>query len=392
MLKINSLKKVILGGILLGFTIHALLVSTAYYSLKSKIKASEFGSIIFKDDPSIGVMFSLKDENHNLNSDRNLDSKLIWRLLVNLNVLDWNTTEDDVSLKLRKALENRLASDISSNTPTINHLISVAQNLGSKTDSKEYEENLQNLIAACLANGPNAYKQYEYAVKTQSSSYSFFENPLSFLLPRQLNPWLWGNKCNQENVVNLLFLHTRIAGEFDELPSPGNNTSKAESLEPTQVYRQINEYFQRIFISVHDDPEVISAKNWFTIVEGPEQFFMYIVFSIGIMILIMHHQQIRAKIVLQEKPQKFSIIFYRWIQIALPSLGFIGTKRGLSEALGRADSIVRAGSQINQAIAVSNVSETMGVAFTSTLVGLILLMVLMIFELYLKYQDLNWNE
>jgi hypothetical protein len=50
-------------------------------------------------------------------------------------------------------------------------------------------------------------------------------------------------------------------------------------------------------------------------------------------------------------------------------LGFIGTKRGLSEALGRADSIVRAGSQINQAIAVSNVSETMGVAFTSTLVG-----------------------
>jgi hypothetical protein len=392
MFKINSLKKVILGGILLGFIIHGVLVITAYYSLKSKIRESEFGSIIFKDDPSIGVMFSLKDENHNPNTDRNLDANLIWRLLVNLNVLDWNTTEDDVSIKLRKALENQLAGDISSNTPTINHLIKVAQNLGSKADSKEYEENLQNLIAACLANGPNAYSNYENAVKTQSSSYSYSENPLAFLLPRQLNPWLWGNKCNQENVVNLLFLHTRIASDFDELPKAGNGVTQKEQLEPTQVYRQINEYFQRIFISVHDDHEVIAAKNWFTIVEGPEQFFMYIVFSIGIMVLLMHHQQIRSSITLQEKAKKFSLIFYRWIQIALPSLGFIGTKRGLSEALGRADSIVRAGSQINQAIAVSNVSETMGVAFTSTLVGLILLMILMIFELYLKYQETTWNE
>jgi hypothetical protein len=183
---------------------------------------------------------------------------------------------------------------------------------------------LQNLIAACLANGPNAYSNYENAVKTQSSSYSYSENPLAFLLPRQLNPWLWGNKCNQENVVNLLFLHTRIASDFDELPKAGNGVTQKEQLEPTQVYRQINEYFQRIFISVHDDHEVIAAKNWFTIVEGPEQFFMYIVFSIGIMVLLMHHQQIRSSITLQEKAKKFSTYI---LSVDTNCIAFIGFHR-----------------------------------------------------------------
>lgn len=389
MLKITSIRKVIIGGIVLGFFIHAILVSTAYYSLKSKIKESQFSSIIFKDDPSIGVLFSLKNENESPVKERNLDSKLIWRLLVNLNILDWNTTESDISKRLKKALESQLSTTSISKTTTVKHLISLAQYLGSRQDKNAGDEKLQNLIVACLSNGPNAFSEYRSAVETQASSYSYFENPAAFLLPRQLNPWLWGNKCNQEEIVNLLFIHTRIAPDFDELPD-GN--MKSETLEPAQIYRQINEYFQRILISIHDDPEVLAAKNWFTIVEGPEQFFMYIVFSIGIFILIMQYQEIKSKIILQDKPKRFAIIFYRWIQIALPSLGFIGTKRGLSEALGRADSIVRAGSQINQAIAVSNVSETMGVAFTSTLVGLILLMILMVFELYLKYQNVDWNE
>lgn len=381
-----------LYGVILGFVIHALLAVTAYYRLKSTIKKSSFGSIIFKDDPSIGVLYTLGEENVNLAASRNLKGKMVWRMLVNLNVLDWNTSEDDISKKLNTALQSQLSATTLSGTTTIDHIIAVAQQLGSQSGKAGYSKQLQNIIAACLANGPGAFEKYRDMVKKQSASFSYTENPLSFLLPRQLNPFLWGKKCNQENIVNLLFLHTLIAPGFDELPAAGSSLSNGELLQPTQIYRQINEYFQRMMISVHDDPDVLSAKNWFTIVEGPEQFFMYVVFGMGIMILLMNRQHIGAKVLLSEKAQKFSIIFYRWVQIALPSLGFIGTKRGLSEALGRADSIVRAGSPINQAIAVSNVSETMGVAFTSTLVGLILLMILMIFELYLKYKDHNWNE
>lgn len=56
---------------------------------------------------------------------------------------------------------------------------------------------------------------------------------------------------------------------------------------------------------------------------------------------------------------------------AMPSLGFIGTVVGISEALGNADEVVRASDQASQAEAISSVTATLGVAFDTTLVALV---------------------
>lgn len=70
----------------------------------------------------------------------------------------------------------------------------------------------------------------------------------------------------------------------------------------------------------------------------------------------------------------------KWLLVALPAIGFIGTVRGISAGLSNSDSIVRATSQVEQAAAITSVSGQLGIAFTTTLIALILGLVLGIFE------------
>lgn len=56
----------------------------------------------------------------------------------------------------------------------------------------------------------------------------------------------------------------------------------------------------------------------------------------------------------------------------LPAIGFIGTVRGIMEALGDADIIVRATTQSAQADAVTQIASVLGVSFTTTFVALVL--------------------
>ncbi|MDN3654865.1 hypothetical protein QWZ08_04445 [Ferruginibacter paludis] len=400
-MKLPVFIKIVMAGFLLGVLVHFTLISLSYFNLKSKIRQSKFTEIIFNRDPSFGSKrFVAKDHN---TANRKIDDKLPWRMFVNMGILSWETTTDNVSAQMQQAIIAE--KETFQTTTTIQHLIRVSEMVGSKNQAQEFKDNLENLIAACLAGGPNAFKVYGDAVGSSIDKLpDYHENFLSFLFPKQLGG-LWGKASDQSEIVNLLFLNSRIAEKYDNLPL-GDPDGKG--ITPVESYRQVSEYFQRMLVSIHDDPKVSSAKNWFTVLEGPEQFFMYIVFCIGLLLLIQNMKIIRSNPaaaqykasltnINKSEPsltnvEKYSLILYRWVLIALPSLGFIGTKRGLSEALGKADTIVRANTQINQALAVSSVSETMGVAFTSTLVGLILLMLLLTTELILKYKNVTWNE
>lgn len=56
----------------------------------------------------------------------------------------------------------------------------------------------------------------------------------------------------------------------------------------------------------------------------------------------------------------------------LPAVGFIGTVRGIMDALGSADTIVRATDSVSQAAAVTEVAGILGISFTTTFVALVL--------------------
>ena len=61
----------------------------------------------------------------------------------------------------------------------------------------------------------------------------------------------------------------------------------------------------------------------------------------------------------------------RYISWAIPSIGFIGTVRGIGEALGQADQAVKGD--------IAGVAASLGVAFNSTLIALLISIVIMFF-------------
>jgi hypothetical protein len=64
--------------------------------------------------------------------------------------------------------------------------------------------------------------------------------------------------------------------------------------------------------------------------------------------------------------------FIRYLTFALPAIGFIGTKRGIAGALSQADLIVRAQDPGAQAAAIGTVTSILGIAFTTTLIALMM--------------------
>ena len=61
----------------------------------------------------------------------------------------------------------------------------------------------------------------------------------------------------------------------------------------------------------------------------------------------------------------------RYIAWAIPSIGFIGTVRGIGDALGKAHQAIEGN--------ISGVTESLGVAFNSTLIALVISIVLVFF-------------
>lgn len=61
-----------------------------------------------------------------------------------------------------------------------------------------------------------------------------------------------------------------------------------------------------------------------------------------------------------------------WAARALPAIGFIGTVRGIAGALSKADTIVLAQTVTDQAAAITQVSGTLAISFTTTFIALIM--------------------
>ena len=69
----------------------------------------------------------------------------------------------------------------------------------------------------------------------------------------------------------------------------------------------------------------------------------------------------------------------RYIAWAIPSIGFIGTVRGIGEALGQAHKAVEGD--------IAGVTQSLGVAFNSTLIALLISLVLMFLLHQLQLQQ-----
>ena len=89
------------------------------------------------------------------------------------------------------------------------------------------------------------------------------------------------------------------------------------------------------------------------------------------------------KVLIENKLDGFQIdlTFIKYISWAIPSIGFIGTVRGIGEALSKAAEAIDGN--------ITGMTSSLGVAFNSTFVALLLSIFLMMFIVRLEHKQDN---
>ncbi|QDG51139.1 MotA/TolQ/ExbB proton channel family protein [Persicimonas caeni] len=201
-------------------------------------------------------------------------------------------------------------------------------------------------------------------------------------------PWraeaYWGTSYPDRSVLDTLFEHFSVQEHY--------TAQAVDDEEILEERRQLTEYARQLLVLIEEDAEVTKSRYHVSIVFGPEQWVMWIFLCLIGYLLLAHLLTVVScsgilaalrrqpddplvtgmpsdeKVKSSVRGQLWPI---RWLIAALPSVGFIGTVRGMSGALADADAIVKARTAVEQAFAISNVASTLALAFTTTLVALV---------------------
>lgn len=297
----------------------------------------------------------------------------------------------------------------------------------------------------------------EQILKGYGENYSIVNDETRWQYSKIMDWFFKPDPITDELTLRLLY-HVLGLTEFDILNMSHDSETetvekrKRDNLNADNLVRQdyyfIRNWCANLISMLHDNPEVKKQKILLSVIHGPEQFGMLIVFflsffmMIGRLIMFCWNRYAFFSIRIIGKQSRFDILqkknaspdlqkqladrmnetrelvidqFYpalinayyaedkdeqtrlkdvsdmldysfslsnameqrsrwliNWSAAALPSIGFIGTVRGLLLALGNADSIVRATNALGQAAAITNVATQLSLAFTTTLVALLL--------------------
>lgn len=388
----STLAALVLGAVF-GWIVYGQLVRSAYDRLNAEIESARAFSQTIQQDPAYsGILV-----NPGRLEGRDLDERSrLWRLLVNMNILDWDTGPDEVSDQLNNALQAQFnGQPIDFNVNGLDFLIDLGVKLGNESSGSISQEtvlgeDLKSALAKALSGSPGGLTSYASLI---------LKNTNDIKKDELLESWDVGNRDIEKNdlknfedvkdikafVLNNLFLHFSIGSRYDALP--GGSIGK---LEASEEYRQVKEFFLNVLLNVLENPKVTNEKAWVTLYEGPEQMAMSMIFFCALLLLILRVFQLDASSQdSRVKTYKFRDRTINWLIATLPAVGFIGTLRGLSNALGEADTIVRAGSQVLASMAIADVTDMLKVAFTTTLIALLLGILLELIKLILSYSDNN---
>lgn len=199
-----------------------------------------------------------------------------------------------------------------------------------------------------------------YGVDTGSSLSSLFvilqdrEQQICFSL------FVWG-------LMILIYKFVLVRGEIKVVTEYEPEMLDGEALESTTSSRSINREEARVIAGKADadsrKPEFNDKLLPYVVARGLERY--HITGSAG-----EATETMLGRIEVASEQQESELSMLRYLVWAIPSIGFIGTVRGIGVALRRADEALQGD--------ISGVTSALGVAFNSTLVALMISIVLML--------------
>lgn len=370
---LNNPLTIVITGVLIGYAFYLTLVYSAHKNLEKKILNANWLIQTIEKDPSLsGVMF----ETHSFEALFNTENgdKLAWRILTVSNIIDSDADIKDVGiiskLFFNNGLEIKNQIDIKSYS-SIDVLINLLQFTGNSPNKESVNKELKEEIAKVLSG--QGFKEYDKFLVESPNSLENFEGSDS--------------ENMIHSILNRLFLHLKVEDKFSGLPFSPFKIHGEDGLPATEELRQLRELCLQILTSIYDDPKVSRAKTILENIKGPEQNVMFCMFFVALFILVRKKISRTKNLVLDDNLSKRLKLYYSWIFSSLTAVGFIGTIRGLSQALSSADIIFRSSPGLEQSISISQITEVLGIAFATTLIALVLTLILGLIRLYLDPID-----
>lgn len=374
---INNPFVIVISGIAIGWIFYIGLVSYLENRLEDKIIDSNWLVQTLEKDPTLsGTIHDQIFYNQIFAKDKR--DTLVWRILTTTNIIEPDAAIQDAGLISRSFFSDRLKLENQEDLKSLNSidlLVYLLQFVANEPNNPNINKDIKGEISQVLATGE--IDDYDNYLQENSGSLDFKYNPNE-------------NEVGSEfhSLLNRMFMQFKVDKLFLKLPTD-NWTLKnyPEKRTGTEELRQLRELSLQILTSIFDDPKVSNAKMWLDNFKGPEQNVMFCMFFVGLLILIRKKISSNRNLELDDDLTKRLKLYYTWIFSSLTAVGFIGTIRGLSQALSSADVIFKSSPGLEQAISISQIAEVLGIAFATTLIALVLTLILGLIRLVLDPTD-----
>lgn len=376
---INNPFILVAAGIIFGWIFYLGIVSFFENRFEKNILNANWLSQTLQKDPSLSGVEYDNASFQALFAETNRD-RLAWRLLTISNILESDAALSDVGIIPKAFFKDGLhinkPDDISSKK-SLKLLINLLQLVGNGPNTENVNDILEEKLAEALSK--QSLEPYDnYLKSSEQAPENFGEDESESMI---------------HDVLNRLFFHLKVEENFITIPELDpfvlnkEVSIKANALSGTEELRQLRELSLQMLTSIYDDPKVSKAKTWLENIKGPEQHVMFCMFFIGLFILLRKKISASESFVLDNALTKRLKLYYAWLFSSLTAVGFIGTIRGLSQALSSADIIFKSSPGLEQSISISQIAEVLGIAFATTLIALVLTLILGLIRLLLDPTD-----
>lgn len=373
---INNPLIIVITGIVIGWFAYLGLICYLESRLEREIVNANWLSQTIERDPSLNG--ALHDQAlYNKLFDKNKRDTLVWRLLTTTTIIEPDVGIKDAGLISREFF-NQLPLNNQEGLKTLNSidlLVKLLQFVANGPNEPDVNIKIKEKTSQALASGD--FENYDNYLQSSSSSLGITYDP---------NENEVGNEFHA--LLNRLFIQFDVNQLFLNLPTDKwTFNNYPEERNGIEELRQLRELSLQILTSIFDDPSVSNAKMWLDNFKGPEQNIMFCMFFVGLFILIIKKIASSSTLELDDDLSKRLKLYYVWLFSSLTAVGFIGTIRGLSQALSSADVIFKSSPGLEQAISISQIAEVLGIAFATTLIALLLTLVLGLIRLLLDPTD-----
>jgi len=370
----------VLIGIALGWFIYGVInfqMHQWHYKALANVKASDV--IIDAEDVALRSMLGYGASSNGLTQVEDMT----YRVSKSFGLIKPDDDYDKISALVKKGFNGNkellLSPEKLNGTTASQLIIRMLSEMGAEPGFKNSKESeAESSLVRLIGKLPQSLFNYDQILR--DSSYENANNKGYFF--SYFNPFIPSPNFTNQDINQRLLTQYRLSESFIPVNTPsGASKLKVEgSLEAEVEYKQTKELLNRLIFNWLTASEVSYTKDWIMVFRGPMQLLMFILFFTAILILFLPVEKYIEPSSDDFEEQRSEVFIF--CEETMPVLGFIGTIMGLMLALGDAYKIPIASAGTGSALAISSITNTLAMAFTTTLMAFILKIILDLIKLF----------